>query len=273
MLGTLILWFGWYGFNAGSTTALSGGAYETAGQCCVTTTLSAAAGGLVNFGLASKRCGKWDVTAFANGILGGLVGITAGCDAVDAFVAIIIGVFSGIWVELSVRLLTKFKIDDPLSAYPVHGACGIWGVIATGLFHLEKGWFYGHHFDECLGPNIVGLICIIVWCVGLTAPLFWGMKRFGLFRVDADTELIGLDSHYQFGDQLNAQLKGLKSNPTSDPVSKETSPDHGSTDAVVDAKDIKVQMNKMSNSPPSAATKKHIEPPTDEQEFAAGQAV
>jgi len=147
--GTFILWFGWYGFNAGSTTALSGSSAEVAGHCAVTTTLAAACGGIGAFLWFSFKAKKWDVAAFANGILAGLVGVTAGCSNVDTYIACFIGFVASLILFLTVWFFdwagfnTKLKVDDPIAAFAVHGACGAWGVFAVGLFDLDTGVFYG----------------------------------------------------------------------------------------------------------------------------------
>ena len=137
-LGTFILWFGWYGFNAGSTTALSDGAQEVAARCCVTTTVAAAAGGVAAFTLSSYSKGAYDVVAYANGILAGLVSITAGCSNVDVWAAFVIGLVGGVTYYFAAKLLEKLHIDDPIGAFPVHGACGVWGVVATGLLDMLR---------------------------------------------------------------------------------------------------------------------------------------
>lgn len=194
VLGTFILWFGWYGFNAGSTTGLAGGSAEVAAHCACTTTIAAAIGGVTCFLLASyQQGGKYDIAAFANGILGGLVGITAGCSNVDMAAAALIGFVSGLLVPGAMALLEKLKIDDPISAFPVHGACGMWGVLATGLFDLDVGVFYGADFGDCFGPNVVGILVISLWCGLTTIPLFFGLKAAGMFRVSVEQEGLGLD--------------------------------------------------------------------------------
>ena len=136
--GTFILWFGWFGFNAGSTTSMANGASNLAGQCAVTTTLAAACGGFTCFIASSIKAKKYDLGAFANGILGGLVSITAGTATLDTGAAVFVGLVGGLVVFCTVTLFdvlgykTAVKIDDPISAFAVHGAAGAWGCIATG---------------------------------------------------------------------------------------------------------------------------------------------
>lgn len=199
-LGTFILWFGWYGFNAGSTTALSGTAAEVAGHCCVTTTLAAACGGIMSFVLFSVKYKKYDLGSFANGILGGLVGITAGCANVDTHAAVFIGLVAGgivFGVTQGLEALgfaSKLQIDDPISAFAVHGANGAWGVLAVGLFDLDMGVVYGNAAADVLIPNIKGIVGIALWVVGTTTPLFLILKAAGILRVSEEEEKAGLDS-------------------------------------------------------------------------------
>jgi Amt family ammonium transporter len=191
VLGTFILWFGWFGFNGGSTTALSGGSAEVAAHCCATTTVAAALGGVFSFLIGSKLAGKYDIAAFANGILGGLVGITAGCSNVDMGAALFIGLVSGIILPFTCKLLEKIKIDDPISAFPVHGMCGIWGCLATGLFDMDTGIIGGD--GTCFGPNLLGVLCIMGWCAATSIPLFIALRVTGLLRAKAEQEDQGLD--------------------------------------------------------------------------------
>jgi Amt family ammonium transporter len=199
-LGTLMLWFCWFAFNAGSTLGLSGGNSLTAGRCCATTMLSAASGGLTGFIIASKREKKFDIGAFTNGILGGLVGITAGCANIDLHLAVLIGFIAGIIVDLATALLEKLQIDDPVGAFPVHGACGIWGVIAAGLFDLDKGWFTtSTNFNDSLGPQLLGILAIAAWASCCTAPLFLFLNKIGMLHVGEGMEERGLDNEFVAG--------------------------------------------------------------------------
>merc|ERR1719258_791302 len=134
VLGTIILWFGWYGFNCGSTLSMNEGAGLLAAQVAVNTTLSPAAAGLVVALCRRFQTGRWNVVEMCGGILGGLVGITAGCGNVFPYSAIIIGAIAGLVYMGAEDVTMRFKIDDPVQAFPVHGACGMWGVIACALF-------------------------------------------------------------------------------------------------------------------------------------------
>jgi Amt family ammonium transporter len=134
-LGVFILMIGWYGFNPGSQLAIAGTA-NTAAVCkiAVTTTLAGCAGGIVGMLLSWGLFGKPDLTMCLNGILAGLVGITANCDCVTYNESILIGAIAGVLVTIAIIALDKLKIDDPVGAFPVHGVCGMWGGIATGIF-------------------------------------------------------------------------------------------------------------------------------------------
>merc|ERR1719456_1410180 len=139
-LGTFILWFGWYGFNCGSTLYMEGvGSAASAALVAVNTTLAAASGGvsamfLRRFVLAPKA---WNVTYVCGGILGGLVSITAGCGNIHPRATILVGIIGGCVYCGASELLQKLKIDDPVEAFPVHGACGIWGVLAVPAFDIS----------------------------------------------------------------------------------------------------------------------------------------
>merc|ERR1712045_58507 len=141
VLGTFLLWFGWYGFNPGSTLAISPSGYgAVAALCAVTTTLSAASGCVsalftdTIIGMLTEGEAEYDLTMAMNGALGGLVGITANCCVVEPWAAVLIGIISGWVYVLSSKLLVKLKIDDAVDAIPVHGFCGIWGCLAVGIF-------------------------------------------------------------------------------------------------------------------------------------------
>jgi len=144
VLGTFILWVGWYGFNPGSTLGLSAEGYTlTAARCVITTTLSAGTAGLFTV-LLDKTLGSkvWSVGAVCNGILAGLVSITAGCSVTYPWHAVMIGMFGAfVYFGTSNLVLKVLKIDDPLDAFAVHGMCGFWGVIATALFSVPA-WSY-----------------------------------------------------------------------------------------------------------------------------------
>merc|ERR1719214_202147 len=158
-----MLWFGWYGFNGASTLSMKtpSDAYTSA-LVCVNTTLSPAIAGIVVFVLRAKLVApkSFDVCGICNGILAGLVSITAPCGSVKPWETVIIG-FIGAFVYQGVSMLMqKVKIDDPLDAFAVHGACGLWGVLAAGLFGEGNGAFYG---GDQLGVQIVAALLIAAW--------------------------------------------------------------------------------------------------------------
>eukprot|EP00811_Abedinium_folium_P033188 NODE_6171_length_1698_cov_24.518141.p1 GENE.NODE_6171_length_1698_cov_24.518141~~NODE_6171_length_1698_cov_24.518141.p1 ORF type:complete len:489 (+),score=124.13 NODE_6171_length_1698_cov_24.518141:131-1468(+) len=228
VLGTTILWFGWYGFNAGSTVAMSGGAAGDAALVAVTTTMAATAGGMTAFLTQYAATQKNDVVAIANGILAGLVSITAPCAGVYPYAALIIGMIGG-WIYLGASaLLKKLKIDDPLDAFPVHGACGAWGVLATALFDFKEGLFFRNMEGDAersagkvLGTQLLAIVCIVGWTSALSLLIFGSLRATGSLRVTLAKELEGLDgaNHaYNFG-------KPVTEAETSSPTSQEADPE------------------------------------------------
>jgi len=188
-LGVFILWFGWFGFNPGSTTFGDG----NIGRIAVTTNISAAAGAIAAMFSAWKILGKPDGSMALNGALAGLVGITAGCDVVSPFGALLIGLISGAIVVLSVLFIDrKLKIDDPVGAVSVHGVCGVWGTLAVGLFSINNGLFYGGGFHQLI-IQFVGVIAAFVWAFGLGILLFFIISKTCGLRVSKEEELRGLD--------------------------------------------------------------------------------
>lgn len=147
VLGTLILWFGWFGFNAGSTLAMSGANVKLAGKVSMNTMIAGCAGGLTTFILVSdfkKDKMNYSVGAMCNGILAGLVGVTAPCGNINNGNAILIGAIGGVFYVSASKLMKKLQIDDPLDAFAVHCGAGFWGVISCGFFDIDNGLFYGH---------------------------------------------------------------------------------------------------------------------------------
>jgi len=147
-LGVFILWFGWYGFNCGSTLQISEGLAAVAGKVAVTTTLAAASGGLGATFLAKVLLGQYDISMGLNGVLAGLVSITANCSVVEPWHAVIIGLIGSAILFGGHFLLIYLKIDDPCDASVVHGFCGYWGLIATGIFCIDSNVQYAAY------PNI-----------------------------------------------------------------------------------------------------------------------
>merc|ERR1719282_1195394 len=144
VLGTFILWFGWYGFNCGSTLGMDQATGELAAHVAMNTTIAAATAGIVVFFLRFAIYRYYDVGGLCNGILAGLVSITAPCGNVEAGSALVIGLIGAFVYQGSSMLLQKLKIDDPVDAVPVHGFCGIWGVLAAALFDWGKGFDHFH---------------------------------------------------------------------------------------------------------------------------------
>lgn len=182
-LGVLILWVGWYGFNPGSQLAFSDAANVNATMLiAANTTLAAAAGTILAMIIGWFIVGKPDLSYALNGALAGLVGITANCDSVTNVEALIIGAVAGVLVVAGMKLLESLKIDDPVGAWPVHGLCGIWGGLATGIFG-------GHP----LVAQITGSIAIPVWAFVTSLILFSIIKALGMLRVSPEEEEMGLD--------------------------------------------------------------------------------
>ena len=192
--GVFILFVGWFGFNPGSQL----GADPIIGRIALTTLLAGSAGAAVTM-LVTWLKGKPDVAMTGNGLLAGLVGITAGCFAVSTIGAVIIGAVSGLLVVLSVNFFDKMKIDDPVGAISVHGVCGAFGAIAVGLFSNEssdgfiaKGLFYGGGSDQ-LVSQIIGVAAIAAFVLISTTILFAVMKATIGLRVSEEEEIVGLD--------------------------------------------------------------------------------
>jgi Amt family ammonium transporter len=182
--GVLILWLGWFGFNGGSV--LSADPALTS-LTLVTTCLAAAAGGIGAATFALARYKNFDLTMFMNGVLGGLVGITAGADQMGPTDAIIIGLIAGVIVVLAISFMDKVKLDDPVGAVAVHLFCGMWGTLAVGLFGALKG--FDQFMVQLAGVGIIGAFCVIS-----TLILVLIVKAVAGLRVSEEEELRGLDS-------------------------------------------------------------------------------
>ena len=187
-LGCLILWIGWFGFNPGSQLA----ADNAVPYIAVTTNLAAAAGGITATFTSWTKDGKPDLSMTINGILAGLVGITAGCDGVSYWGSVIIGAIAGVIVVFSVAFFDSIRIDDPVGATSVHLVNGIWGTLAVGLFNTESGLFYGGGFGQ-LVSQIIGILAIGVFTVVFSLILWLILKAILGVRVDIEEEVRGLD--------------------------------------------------------------------------------
>ena len=207
-VGGLILWFGWYGFNPGSTLSIMD--FEGCGRVAANTTLAACAAALTAMFYGYPKTKKWDVSFTVNGFLAGLVAITCPCYWVSPAGSIIIGAVAGVVVVAGVDLLEWLRIDDPIGAVPVHGLNGIWGTLSLGLFACGKygatgpiavdnsapltGLFYGGG-TTVLAAQAIGSLIITVATFGVSLALMYGVHRMGLLRVSAEGELQGIDNY------------------------------------------------------------------------------
>ncbi|MGB2446019.1 MAG: ammonium transporter, partial [Schleiferiaceae bacterium] len=181
--GVLILWLGWFGFNGGSVLSADPGLTSLV---LTTTSLAAAAGGLAAAGFVHLYYKNFDLTMFMNGILGGLVSITAGADQMSVMEAILVGGIGGVIVVLAVSLLDRLKLDDPVGAVAVHLGTGIWGTLAVGIFGAMASW--DQFLVQLIGVGLIGLMSVACSWIFLTViEKIWGL------RVDRAEELDGLD--------------------------------------------------------------------------------
>ncbi len=199
-LGVFILWFGWFGFNPGSQLAASGEVNRVAiSHVLLTTNLAAVAGGVATMIVTWFKYGKPSLSLTLNGILAGLVGITAGCDLVSPLGAVIIGLVCGVVLVYSIEFIDKkLHVDDPVGASTVHGVCGILGTIMTGLLSVGDGLFYGHGAGF-LGAQVFGIIVIDAWTAVMGFILFFTIKKTVGLRVTKRIEEEGLDI-YEHGE-------------------------------------------------------------------------
>ena len=199
-LGVFILWLGWFGFNPGSQLAASGEVNRTAiSHVFLTTNLAAVAGGAATMFLTWFKYGKPSLSLMLNGILAGLVGITAGCDVVSPWGAVIIGFVCGIVLVFAIEFIDhKLHIDDPVGASSVHGVCGILGTLMTGLLATDGGLFYGGGW-HLFGVQALGIVVIDLWAALCGFLLFFGIKKFCGLRVEPRVEEEGLDV-YEHGE-------------------------------------------------------------------------
>ncbi len=195
-LGVFILWFCWFGFNGCSTVSMSSDeAMLSASLIFMNTNLAAAVSTCVVLAVTWILYKKPDVSMCLNGALAGLVAITAGCDVVDPFGAFFIGFAAGILVVASVEFFDKTaKIDDPVGAISVHGACGMFGTLAVGLFATDGGLFYGGGI-KMLGIQAAGVLAVAVWAAVMMTVIFQLIKHTIGLRVEQEIEIDGLDLH------------------------------------------------------------------------------
>ncbi|MGL1892490.1 MAG: ammonium transporter [Spirochaetaceae bacterium] len=195
-LGVFILWFGWFGFNAGSTLGVGDGSLIS--LVAINTNLAAAAGGIIAMVVVWIKSGKPDLSMALNGALAGLVAVTAPCAFISPVSAIIIGSIGGFLVVFASLLLDKLKIDDPVGAFPVHGVNGIWGALSIGLFGRESlgltsdGLLFGGGFDV-LGVQALGIVSIVAFVAVVMGLIFLIIDKTVGLRASVDEEYIGLD--------------------------------------------------------------------------------
>ena len=200
-LGVFILWFGWFGFNSGSTCD----AYHLRiSVIAVNTNLAAAAAAFSALLIAYWKTGKWDVGMALNGAVAGLVAITASCAWVEGWAAIVIGLIAGVLMYASVRFFDNRGIDDPVGAISVHGTCGLWGLLSVGLFAdgtygnyaIEKpfatGLFYGGGYEQLIA-QLISIAVVFVWAFGAGYIIFKLMDKIFGIRISPEEELQGLD--------------------------------------------------------------------------------
>ena len=198
-IGAMILWFGWYGFNAGSALTMSDPGLVS--LVVVNTSIAAAAGAMSAFIYIYWRFRQWHLFCGLNGSLAGLVSITAGCAYVMPWAAAMIGLVAGILVLVVVDIIEWFEIDDPVGAFAVHGSCGMMGTIAVGLFghpaltiNKKAGLFLGGGLDV-LSVQLVGVLAIATFSVIFSFLMFGSLKAFGMLRVNPEADMIGIDAY------------------------------------------------------------------------------
>lgn len=191
-VGAFILWFGWFGFNPGSSLGAVGN-WELIGSVVVNTFLASASGGIATMIYTYFTYSKIDITMVINGVLAGLVSITAGCNVVGPTSAIIIGAIAGVLVDVAVVFFDKIKVDDPVGAIAVHGVNGLFGTMAVGFFAIEGGLFYGGGIS-LLVTQILGVITIALFSFTVTFIIMKFLKLTIGVRISSDDEEAGIDA-------------------------------------------------------------------------------
>jgi ammonium transporter, Amt family len=201
-LGVFILWLGWFGFNPGSQLAATGKDNAIAvAHIFITTNLAAAAGALASMMVSWMRYKKPSLSVTLNGALAGLVGITAGCAAVSAGSAVIIGLICGVVLVFSLEFFERtLKVDDPVGAISVHGVCGALGTLLVGVFATEGGLLFGGGFAQ-LGIQAIGVFSTMAWVLATSFILFKGIQMTVGLRVPERIEEEGLDI-YEHGETI-----------------------------------------------------------------------
>merc|ERR1719258_439073 len=203
VMGTVLLWFGWLGFNSGSTTSMIDGSSDTAAVAMVNTLVCPAFSGIMSLILTfsihsmsklphEDRPARFDLGYTCNAVLGGLVGITAGCDSTPPEWSCVTGLISAYIVYYFAKFCRRIQIDDPVDASSVHGACGAWGLLSIALFHREHGLItQGQH--ELLIAQLIGIGAIIAYISTTSFVYFWVVHCYGLLRLDLFIEVSGID--------------------------------------------------------------------------------
>lgn len=215
-LGVLILWVGWFGFNAGSTVSVDAAFF---GYVALNTALAAGAGAVAATFISWVALGKSDIPTILNGALAGLVAITASCAFVDVWASVVIGLIAGVLVFYSARFFEKRKIDDPIYALSVHGTAGIWGTLSTGFFATTElattgkpGLFYGGGVDQLL-VQLMGVAACGAFAFAVSYAILFIMKKvMGGIRVTEEEEIMGLDmsEHGNYGYPEQMVLEEVK---------------------------------------------------------------
>ncbi|XP_010262834.1 PREDICTED: ammonium transporter 1 member 3-like [Nelumbo nucifera] len=217
VLGTFLLWFGWFGFNPGSFDKVlvpypdttDQGNWTGVGRTAVTTTLAGSMAGVVTLFGRRLIVGHWDALDVCNGVLGGFVAITSGCSVVEPWAAIVCG-FVAAWVLIVLNMVAlKLNFDDPLEAAQLHGGCGAWGLIFTGLFAKREFVIQAYDSGESgitrpygillgggwglFGAQVMEVLVIVAWVSITMGPLFYALKKLRVLRISVDEETAGLD--------------------------------------------------------------------------------
>jgi len=201
-LGTMILWLGWYAFNCGSTLTLQGNAANVAGKVAVNTTLAATSACLTCTILSRIMDRFYHIGFSVNGVLAGLVSITGSCSLVDPWAACVIGLVGGVLFYYFRRALINFGVDDPLDAAPVHGCCGLWGLLAAGIFCTDENVQYAGYPNvnnacssgEQFGVQLIGVVAICTWVFFASGLAFYCINKLVGLRVSASDEEDGMDA-------------------------------------------------------------------------------
>ncbi|MBE7679457.1 MULTISPECIES: ammonium transporter [Paenibacillus] len=217
VLGVIILWIGWFGFNPGSTLSAMGDGFF--GYVALTTNVAAAAGGVAALLISWAVLGKSDIPSMLNGVLAALVAITGACAFVEPWAALVIGALAGIITFFTAQFFDRKGIDDPIYAFSVHGIAGMWGAISTGLFATpelaesvgvgQAGLFYGGGFHQ-LGVQLLGLVGAFAFVLVVSFIILGGMKAIMGIRVTEEEETMGLDlsEHGTYG--YPEQMKSIE---------------------------------------------------------------